>query len=315
MSQPKEALVVPAAAEQQALEVGDYKMTADQVALIKRTIAKDCTDDELSLFVHVCRRLRLDPIAKQLYAVKYEGVMTIQIGIDGMRLIAERTGEYRGTSDPEWCGQDGVWKEVWLARDTPPDAARVRVMRGQREALEFVTTAGVALYQEYVAYKDGKPNKRWTKAPAAMLAKCAEALALRRAFPNELAGLFSFDEMSSSYEKGAEGPKVAQPQRKSAAATKPAAQAKSDKCPEKNPWEGELDDVRLVEKAASGDDAGYKFWAIDAGGGKLSFTTDQIDIKDRAAEAMSNAKEVRIEWIKTKAGNARIETLVALQDA
>ena len=82
--------------------------TPDQVDLIRRTVTSgDVTDDELALFVAVCRRTNLDPFARQVHAIKRGGKLTIQTGIDGLRLIAQRTGQADGMDGPYWCGRTG----------------------------------------------------------------------------------------------------------------------------------------------------------------------------------------------------------------
>jgi phage recombination protein Bet len=179
----------------------------DQVDLIKRTIARGASTDELQLFLHQCKRTGLDPFTRQIYFTKrrvknretnqWEEVGTTQTGIDGFRVIAERTEEYDG-SDTAWCGPDGVWKDAWLS-DDPPSAARTIV---HRKGCQYPFTA-IAKWKEYVQTTgDGSPVSMWRKMPANQLAKCSEALGLRKAFPNDLGGLYTDAEMAQAENGG-----------------------------------------------------------------------------------------------------------------
>lgn len=166
-----------------------------QVAALAQLGVDKATKGDLAVFMHVAQRTGLDPFARQLYMIERQGKQTIQTGIDGFRLVArravDRSGESLAISGGEWCGSDGQWADVWLP-DGPPAAARVVV---RRSGHEFV---GVALFREYVQTKrDGNPAAQWSTRPAGMLAKCAEALALRKAFPLDLAGVYTDDELGA----------------------------------------------------------------------------------------------------------------------
>jgi phage recombination protein Bet len=191
------------------------RFNPEQTALIKRTICKGATDDELKMFMWQCERTGLDPFARQIYSIarrenrdgQWITARSIQVSIDGFRLIAERSGKYAGQVGPFWCGSDGQWQDVWLAAE-PPVAGRVGVLR-----TDFKEPCwGVARFDAYAQKgKDGKPFAMWAKMADVMLAKCAEALALRKAFPQELSGLYTSDEMGQAEEVRA-NPHVTKPE-------------------------------------------------------------------------------------------------------
>lgn len=180
--------------KQTSLVTNDF--SKDKIALIKATVAKDSTDLELQFFIEQCKRTGLDPVTRQIYFIKDKnGKVNIQTSIDGLRLIAERSGDYAGQTSPEWCSEDGVWKDVWLSPKTP-SACRVGVLRHSFKQPLYA----IAVFNEYAQktkdYKTGeeKLNYIWGSKPAHMLCKVAEALALRKAFPNDMSGIYTTDE-------------------------------------------------------------------------------------------------------------------------
>lgn len=169
----------------------------EQMKVITNTIAKGATPTELDMFVNTCKRTGLDPFMRQIYFVKrYDSsvkaeVGAVQIGIDGQRLIAERTGKYDGQDPVEWLDKDGTWSIVWTGVGDYPVAARCSVYR--KDWAQGRKATAVVRWDSYVQTyrRDGKENlmPTWAKMPDVMLGKCAESLALRRAFPAEMSAI------------------------------------------------------------------------------------------------------------------------------
>lgn len=166
--------------------------TEDQVKLIKQQIAPKATDNELQLFLYQCKRTGLDPLTRQIYAIhRWNGtqkkeVMNIQTSIDGFRVIAERSGDYAGQDEPKF-DVDNNGKLI---------SCKVTVYRFRGET-RYPAAVGVAFWDEYKQTdKEGKVIGLWAKMPKTMLAKVAEALALRKAYPQDLSGLYTGDEMA-----------------------------------------------------------------------------------------------------------------------
>ena len=160
-----------------------------KLEVVKSLCANGATHAEFEVFAHTARQTGLDPLRKQIYMLNMGGgKRQIVTGIDGFRLIANRSGKYSGQLGPFWCGEDGQWVDVWLKK-TPPAAAKVGVMR-----TDFAEPLwGVAVFSEY-----SKGVANWKSMPAVMIAKCAEALAIRKAFPEDLSGVYSPDEMDQA---------------------------------------------------------------------------------------------------------------------
>lgn len=179
---------------------------------------KDVTNVELGAFMHLCQRRDLDPFTGQIYLVgrydrrKGRKVYRSQTSIDGYRIIAQRSGEYAGQTPPEWCGPDGQWMDVWLP-EVPPSAARIGVYRKGFEAPVYA----VAKWTSYAqTNKQKELTGLWVSMPEHMLAKCAEALALRKAFPQDLSGLYTTEEMGQADGIEIDSEEAPKPKRKTA---------------------------------------------------------------------------------------------------
>lgn len=177
-------------------EIALVNFNEEQIKLIKTQIAPEATENELGLFLYQAKRTGLDPLTRQLYCIhrntkdargNWVKKMTIQTSIDGFRVIAERSGDYGGQDEPIFNEQDG--KLI---------SCKITVYRFRGD-VRYPAAVGVAYWSEYVqADKDGNPSGLWKKMPHTMLAKVAEALALRKAYPQDLSGLYTGDEMAQT---------------------------------------------------------------------------------------------------------------------
>lgn len=183
--------------------------TQQQVAALKQLgVSNDVTQADLAIFLTQSKRTGLDPFSRQIYMIGrkqktangYETKQTIQVGIDGLRAIAHRVAqqchEVFSMSDTLWADKTGTWHDVWLAAE-PPAAAKVSVKRGGG------VFSAVAIFKEYAPVYNGKPSGVWLSKPALMIAKCAEALALRKAFPSDMSGIYTDDEMEKAEDTSA----------------------------------------------------------------------------------------------------------------
>lgn len=171
--------------------------STDQLQLLKNTICRGSTDEEFQLFAHACRKTGLDPFMKQIYAVKrYDSglkkeVMSIQVGIDGLRAIADKSGNYAP-------GKETMYS---YDKDGKLLSATAYVKKRTKDGTWHDVSA-TAFYNEYVAKtRDGSPTHMWASKEHIMLSKCAESLALRKAFPYELSGVYTHEEMSQADNK------------------------------------------------------------------------------------------------------------------
>ena len=160
-----------------------------------------------ALLFREMQRTGLDPFAKHLYLREdwnkkaNRNVYSVASTIEGFRIVAADNSTYEGQTAPEWCDRNGKWSEVWVA-DGPPVAARIGVyVRGYREPMW-----GIARFNEYKP--EGSGGFMWTRMASHMIAKVAEALAIRKAYPKQLSGVYTDDEMQQADarndEKGAD---------------------------------------------------------------------------------------------------------------
>jgi len=177
--------------------VQEGHFTPQQMDILKNTICKGVSHEEFEVFLMACVKTKLDPFMRQIYAVKRRGkkpdgtwgeTMTIQTGIDGYRLIAERTDRYAPGQEPTYTyDQNGKLL-----------SATAYVKKMTVDGMWHLVSASAYIDEYCQRTKEGQPMGMWSTMPRTMLAKCAEAQALRKAFPAEMSGVYTKEEMTQA---------------------------------------------------------------------------------------------------------------------
>jgi phage recombination protein Bet len=170
-----------------------YGYNEAQIDIIRQMAAQGCDDYELAQLLIVAHQTGLNPLLRQIYMIKRwnaaqrREVAMPQTSIDGYRATADRTGKYAPGREPTFTYND--------ANELLSATAYIKKLAGGT----WHEVAATAYWSEYVqTSKDGKVFGTWAKMPHVMLSKCAEALAIRRAFPAELSGVYTADEMGQA---------------------------------------------------------------------------------------------------------------------
>lgn len=184
-----------------------------QLSLIRKTVAKDCSPAEFDLFIATAESYGLNPFRREIYAIVVnkdkpdKRQLVLVTGIDGFRRKAEEAGGY----SPDDKEPDITYRDDLKDSRTNPlgiEKAKVTAFKNGKPVV------GVAYWDEFAPLREiwadnretGKrgptgefeldPSKsNWRKMARHMLAKCAEAQALRKGWPSTFSGLYAAEEM------------------------------------------------------------------------------------------------------------------------
>lgn len=172
----------------------------EQVKLLRETIAKGLNEGELQFFLQVCLRTGLDPFARQICPVMRwnekagKNTMSIQVQVDGLRLLAQRTGEYGGSDKALYDEGLTLYQHIQAKRGLPTTCSVTvyRIVQGHRVP-----------YTHEVAWKEFYPGDKlgfmWKSKPYQMMAKVCESQAIRKGFQLEVAGLQAEEEIPPAH--------------------------------------------------------------------------------------------------------------------
>jgi phage recombination protein Bet len=202
-----------------ALQTTQAEAYAADLETLRGAVGADLNNSQLKLAVVYAERVGADLFARQIYPIVDRGRLTFITSIDFLRVTAERSGRYAGQGRPDYeegCDCQGEAQPLAMPH---PRWAEVPIFReGWREPI-----IRRAYFHEYVVFqRDGQVKETWRKMPHVMIAKVSEAAGIRAAFPNDVQGLYTQDEMEQA---GVESPPVQlEPVAQQAAEPEPAAE-------------------------------------------------------------------------------------------
>ncbi len=173
----------------------ESQWSKEQIELIKRTVAKGASDDELKLFLHLASRYDLDPFTRQIWFIKYGDDAHIFTGRDGFLHIAHRSGAFNGMQTQ--LREEPIGFEI---RYYNRKEKKVEVLKRPSQFVAVCTVYRKDMSEPFVCevweseYSTGQglwPTKR-----RVMIQKVAEASTLRRAF--DISGLYLPEEVSEN---------------------------------------------------------------------------------------------------------------------
>lgn len=190
----------------------------EQKNLIKRTVAENATDAELAMFLHVAKKAGLDPLQKQVWFVKrkqnvgtrenpkWEERVTIQAGVDGLQARALRMPDCEGIMSAAVYEKDDFSFDMKagavVRHEGNPFAGRGSIIG----AWAIVKRAGKLPFVALIRFSEYVDDRSflWKNKPAVMIEKVARSTALRRAYPEDFAGIYDPAEMGSAAHAEAE---------------------------------------------------------------------------------------------------------------
>lgn len=183
-----------------------YLIPQELKNIYMNTFLKGLTEDEAIVAYRLAKRKNLDIEARQIFFVPYtdkQGRRTVvnQTSIDGFRLIASKTGKYGGSVTPKLTIKTRSGEKMVIPHEEYDPSETDHIISGTISVINIdfpQPQTATALYDSYCKKYNGNPSGLWATMPDVMILKCAEALALRKAFPQDLSGIYTSDEMDQA---------------------------------------------------------------------------------------------------------------------